>query len=175
MVTEERRWLTEIVLGKFIVAGYQGLVDVPAMPCEWRSFIVPGFIDGNVHFFPWPSWTYIEFLARYEGRFEEIIEESAQIALSYGVTTAFDSMGPVIPGLNVRDRINRGEIVGPRLFIAGNIVGFRAVFTTVESIKSASSAFQARINALFEMNVGPDLVWMSPEQFTTRCMNMPTW
>ena len=154
--------------GKFILAvGPKDSVDVPAHANVVNvegGFIVPGFIDGNVHFFPWPSWTYIEFLARYEGRFEEIIEEGAQIALSYGVTTAFDSMGPVIPGLNVRDRINRGEIVGPRLFIAGNIVGFRAVFTTVESIKSASSAFQARINALFEMNVGPDLVWMSPEQ-----------
>jgi imidazolonepropionase-like amidohydrolase len=128
------------------------------------KFIVPGLIDGNVHFFPWPSWSYIEFLARYEGRFEEIIEEGAQIALAHGVTTVFDSMGPIYPGINVRDRINRGEVEGPRMFIAGDIVGFRAVFTTVESIKSASKAFQARINAMFELNVGPDLVYMSPER-----------
>jgi len=128
------------------------------------KYIVPGLIDGNVHFFPWPSWTYIEFLARYEGKFEAIIEEGAQIALAHGVTTVFDSMGPVYPGINVRDRIESGEVEGSRMFIAGDIVGFRAVFTTVESIKSASSAFQARINEMFELNVGPDLVWKSPEQ-----------
>jgi len=127
-------------------------------------YIVPGLIDGNVHFFPWPSWTYIEFLARYEGEFESIIEEGAQIALASGVTTVFDSMGPVRPLINVRDRINRGEVEGSRMFIAGDIVGFRAVFTTVESIKSASTAFQARINEMFELNVGPELVWMSPDQ-----------
>ena len=116
-----------VTKGKFILSvGPKGSIDIPKnakiINVEGQH-IVPGFIDGNVHFFPWPSWTYIEFLARYEGRFEEIIEEGAQIALSYGVTTAFDSMGPVIPGLNVRDGINRGEILGPRLFIAGNIVG----------------------------------------------------
>ena len=28
------------------------------------KYSVPGIIDGNVHLIPWPSWTYIEFLAR---------------------------------------------------------------------------------------------------------------
>ena len=154
--------------GKRISAvGRAGRVSIPdgaQITDVSGKYIVPGLIDGNVHFFPWPSWSYIEFLARYEGRFEEIIEEGAQIALAHGVTTVFDSMGPIYPGINVRDRINRGEVEGPRMFIAGDIVGFRAVFTTVESIASASKAFQARINAMFELNVGPDLVYMSPER-----------
>ena len=158
IVTDGKRISAVGLAGRVSIPDGAQLTDVSG------KYIVPGFIDGNVHFFPWPSWTYIEFLARYEGRFEEIIEEGAQIALAHGVTTAFDSMGPVYPGLNVRDRINRGEVEGSRLFIAGDIVGFRAVFTTVESIKSASSAFQARINEMFELNVGPELVWMSPEQ-----------
>ena len=128
------------------------------------KYIVPGLMDANVHLVPWPSWTYIEFLARYENNFEGITAEAAQIALKHGFTTVFDSMGPAPPEMVVRDRINRGELPGARIFVAGDIVGFRAVFTTPESIASASKAFQSRINAQFEMNGGPDLAWMSPEQ-----------
>ena len=128
------------------------------------KYIVPGLMDANVHLVPWPSWTYIEFLARYENNFQGITAEAAQIALKHGFTTVFDSMGPAPPEMVVRDRINRGELPGARIFVAGDIVGFRAVFTTAESIASASKAFQARINAQFEMNGGPDLAWMTPEQ-----------
>jgi imidazolonepropionase-like amidohydrolase len=128
------------------------------------KYIVPGLMDANVHLVPWPSWTYIEFLARYENNFQAIAAEAAQIALKHGFTTVFDSMGPAIPEMAVRDRINRGELEGSRIFVAGDIVGFRAVFTTPESIASASKAFQARINAQFELNGGPDLAWMTPAQ-----------
>ncbi len=128
------------------------------------KYIVPGLMDANVHLVPWPSWTYIEFLARYENNFPGIAAEAAQIALKHGFTTVFDSMGPANPEMLVRDRINRGELEGARLFIAGDIVGFRAVFTTPEARASASKAFQARINAQFELNGGPDLAWMTPAQ-----------
>ena len=128
------------------------------------KYVVPGLMDGNVHLIPWPSWTYIEFLARYENNFDGIIEEASQIALKHGFTTVFDSMGPLRPLMRVRDRINRGELIGSRMFVAGDIVGFRAVFTTVESMKSATPAFQKRINDSFELNVGQDLPWKSPEE-----------
>jgi len=128
------------------------------------KYVLPGLMDGNVHLIPWPSWTYIEFLARYENNFDGIATEAAQIALKHGLTSLFDSMGPARPLMRVRDRINRGEIEGPRVFVAGNIVGFRAVFTTPEAIASASKAFQARINYQFELNGGPNLPWLTPEQ-----------
>jgi imidazolonepropionase-like amidohydrolase len=128
------------------------------------KYIVPGLMDANVHLVPWPSWEYIEFLARYENNFEGIIEEAAQVALKHGFTTVFDSMGPLRPLMHVRDRIAKGELEGSRMFVAGDIVGFRAVFTTPEAMKSASKAFQARINNLFEAGGGPELAWMTPEQ-----------
>lgn len=128
------------------------------------KYIVPGIMDANVHLFPWPSWTYIEFLARYEDNFEGIIQEGAELALKNGVTTVFDSMGPLRALMNVRDAINAGEVAGARLYVAGNIVGFRAVFTTVEAMAAASKAFQARINARFELNMGPDLAWKTPAE-----------
>ncbi len=128
------------------------------------KYIVPGLMDANVHLVPWPSWTYIEFLARYENNFQGIAVEAAQMALKHGFTSVFDSMGPALPEMAVRDRINRGELEGSRIFIAGDIVGFRAVFTTPEARASASKAFQSRINAQFELNGGPDLAWMTPDQ-----------
>jgi imidazolonepropionase-like amidohydrolase len=131
------------------------------------KYILPGLMDANVHLIPWPSWTYIEFMARYENNLDGIIEEGAQMALKHGFTTVFDTMGPLHPLMRVRDRINRGDIEGARMFVAGNIVGFRCVFTTMESMKSATKAFQDRMNALFELNVGPDLPWKTPEQIRT--------
>ena len=157
-----------VIKDKRIVAvGPKASVSVPTDAREFKlngKYILPGLMDGNVHLIPWPSWTYIEFLARYENNFEGLIEEAAQIALKHGFTTVFDSMGPLDPLMRVRDRINRGEIEGSRTYVAGDIVGFRAVFTTVEAIKSATPAFYQRINAMFEKNVGQDLPWKTPEQ-----------
>jgi imidazolonepropionase-like amidohydrolase len=152
---------------KITAIGAKGKVLIPQNARQvdlTGKFITPGLMDANVHLIPWPSWEYIEFLARYENNFEGIIEEADQIALKHGFTTVFDSMGPAIPLMHVRDRIQQGETEGSRLFIAGDIVGFRAVFTTPEAIKSASRAFQERINALFEAGGGPELGWMSPNE-----------
>jgi imidazolonepropionase-like amidohydrolase len=152
---------------KITAVGPAGAVSIP--PGARRvdvagKYIVPGLMDANVHLIPWPSWTYIEFLARYEHNFDAIIEEAAQIALKHGFTTVFDTMGPLHPLMRVRDRINRGEIEGARMFVTGDIVGFRCVFNTPETMKSASKAFQSRINALFELNVGQDLPWKTPAE-----------
>ena len=152
---------------RIVAVGTKSSVSVPADAHEIKlsgKYVLPGFMDGNVHLIPWPSWTYIEFLARYENNFEGIIEEAAQIALRHGFTTVFDSMGPLKPLMRVRDRINRGEVEGCRMYVAGDIVGFRAVFTTVESMKSSTPAFQKRINDMFELNVGQDLPWKTPAQ-----------
>lgn len=128
------------------------------------KFLLPGFIDGNVHLVPWPSWTYIEFLARYEDRMHEVAIEAAQIALAAGFTTVFDSMGPLDSLIEARSQIESGRVSGARMFVAGDIVGFRAVFTTVASMASASTAFQKRINDRFEAGAGPELSWMPPSQ-----------
>ena len=152
---------------RIMTVGPKSSASVPADAREIRlngKYIVPGLLDANVHLIPWPSWTYIEFLARYENHFDGLIEEAAQIALKHGFTTVFDSMGPLDPLMRVRDRINKGEIEGSRMYVAGDIVGFRAVFTTPEAIKSVTPAFYQRINSMFEKNVGQDLPWKTPAQ-----------
>jgi imidazolonepropionase-like amidohydrolase len=147
--------------------GARGSVGIPSgahVIDATGKFIIPGLMDANVHLVSHFNWSRIEFLARYEHRFEEVIEEGAQIALKHGLTTIFDTMGPLAPLLAVRDRINRGETIGSRMFVAGNIVGFRAVFTSTEAMTNATRTFQDRINALWEENMGPDLLVLSPDE-----------
>ena len=152
---------------RIVAAGPQREVPIPhraRVVSLAGRFLMPGLIDGNVHLVPWPTWSYIEFLARYEDRFDEVAVEGAQMALRAGITTVFDSMGPLDALIAARDRIDRGEVPGARMFVAGNIVGFRAVFTTSASMSAASQAFQRRINDRFEAGAGPDLPWKTPQQ-----------
>jgi len=128
------------------------------------KFIIPGMMDSNVHLVIQRT---VEFLARYENRLEDLIEEAAQIALKNGQTTVFDTWGPLQPLLNVRERINRGEIAGSRIFAAGNCIGMSGplgVDMNADGGKTASAAFVRRINAVWEENVGPDLAYMMPDQ-----------
>jgi len=157
-----------VVEGRKIAAvGPRGQVTIPAGARELNAagkFIVPGLMDANVHLVLGSS---IEFIVRYEGRYEDLIEEAAQVALKNGVTTVFDSWGPLQPLINVRDRINRGEIVGSRTFIAGNIVGFSGPFGrdfNVAAETTATKPLVRRINRIWEENTGPDLLWDTPDQ-----------
>jgi imidazolonepropionase-like amidohydrolase/cyclophilin family peptidyl-prolyl cis-trans isomerase len=156
--------------GHFVAAGRRADVTVPAGAREINAqgkFILPGLIDANVHLVLGSS---IEFIVRHEGQYEDLIEEAAQVALKNGLTTVFDSWGPLQPLLNVRDRIKRGETVGSRMYVAGNIVGFSGPFgrefnRNAES--TASKSLVSRINKVWEENVGPPLLYMSPEDVRT--------
>src|SRR5262249_29287529 len=128
------------------------------------KFITPGLIDTNVHLV---LMIVPEFYAKYEDRLEDVALQSAQVALKYGVTTARDSWGPLDALLAVRDRINKGQAVGTRMLVAGNIVGlggpFSVSFLGARGL-SAPEDLQKRINALWEINVGPRLLLMTPDE-----------
>lgn len=128
------------------------------------KFVIPGMMDANIHLFRDVS---IEFIARYEDRLELLIAEAAQIALKFGLTTVFDTWGPLQPLMNVRDRIEQNEIPGSRLFVAGNIVGLSGPFGRDFNTRAswvAPKRFVKRINAMFEENTGPQLSLLEPEQ-----------
>ena len=156
-----------VIRGKKIEhAGPRSAIQVPAgarIVDATGKFIIPGLMDANVHLI---LDTSIEFLARYEGRWEELIEEGAQIALKAGLTTVFDSWGPLQPLMKVRDRIARGDVEGARMFVAGNIVGFSGPFGrdfNVDAEPIVTKTFRQRINALWEMGAGEELLYMTPD------------
>src|SRR5262252_1019812 len=153
--------------GRIAAAGKRSAVTIPpdAKTIDAAGkFVIPGLMDANVHLVLGSS---IEFVVRYEGRYEDLIEEAAQVTLKNGVTTVFDSWGPLQPLLNVRDRIRRGETVGSRVFVAGNIVGLSGPFGrdfNRAAETTASKALVQRVNAVWEENVGPRLMYMTPDQ-----------
>jgi imidazolonepropionase-like amidohydrolase len=129
------------------------------------KFVIPGLMDANVHLFGLAAR--LAMLLRYEGRYEDIIIESAQIALKSGLTTVFDTYGPRRYLMAVRDRINAGEVRGSRFFCAGNIVGFDGPLSVDFHAKAAelvSPAFANRINSIWVENVGRHLMWLPPDR-----------
>jgi imidazolonepropionase-like amidohydrolase len=152
---------------KITAVGPRGRVTIPAGAREINAagkYVIPGLMDANVHLVLGSA---IEFIVRYEGRYEDLIEEAAQVTLKNGLTTVFDSWGPLQPLINVRERINKGTTIGSRTFVAGNIVGFSGPFgrdfnSAAET--TATKPLVRRINRIWEENTGPDLMWFTPEQ-----------
>ena len=130
-------------------------------------YLIPGLMDANVHLCAaiMPDLT-LEF----EGRYADLVVEAAQIALCSGVTTVFDTWGPLAPLVEVRDRIERGEIPGSRMFVAGNIIGFggplSSDFCAVGDMFGRDTV--RRINDQWEQGVGSDLLWLTPEDVRVR-------
>jgi imidazolonepropionase-like amidohydrolase len=127
------------------------------------KFITPGFIDTNVHLSMYNGG---ETMIRYEGKFAEIVEQAAQTVLKYGITTVRDSYGQLGPLIQVRDKIARGETVGPRMLVAGNIVGWGGPWSSTFSGGSRgfpSSLFEERMNDFITQGSGEELLEMEPD------------
>ncbi len=128
------------------------------------KYVIPGLMNANVHLFA--AFT-VDVILRHMGRYEDVIAESAQVALKVGLTTVFDTWGPRRALIKVRDSINAGEIPGSRIFCAGNILGFDGPFSADFLPKAAevtSPALAKRVNAIWAENVGRHLMWLTPEQ-----------
>lgn len=133
-------------------------------------YVIPGLINANVHLLD--AWTMmigtgvVEYLARFEGRLHEVIEEAAQLSLANGMTTVFDTYNARQPVLYARDRIASGKAVGARIFAAGNIVGMGGPFSADFSKQSravATKTFCDRLDAMFEVGVGRRLAALPPQ------------
>ncbi|MBN7814939.1 amidohydrolase family protein [Algoriphagus pacificus] len=111
---------------KIVAVGQQGSLEVPAgaevISTEGMS-VMPGLWDMHVHlminghsdYTHWDS-TYIDILD------PVIMPASAHQLLMAGVTSARDLGAPLEASINVRDRINRGEIPGPTIYVSGPFI-----------------------------------------------------
>lgn len=131
------------------------------------TFIVPGFVDTNVHLSLYGGMNdRYETLVRYYDRQPEIVLEAAQTQLSYGVTTVRDSYGMLRPLVAVRDRLASGGAIGPRILAAGNIVGWSGPYSISFSLTRPGglTLFQEQMNDEIAQGAGEELMGMTPTQ-----------
>jgi len=128
------------------------------------QYAIPGLIDTNVHLV---GTLFLDEFVRFEGRYEELIAEAAQVALKNGLTTVCDTWGPRQALIAVREKINAGTIPGSRILCAGNIIGLDGPFSEnffPKYLEVASSSFVQRVNSVYAETVGPELTWLPPDE-----------
>ena len=130
------------------------------------KYLLPGFIDSNVHASVYGNSKRRETAVKYADRNHELVEEFAQRQLKHGVTTIRDSYGSLLPLMQVRDAIARGEIIGSRMLVAGNIVGWGGPFSLTFSLMEESdlTLFQEQWNDLIAQGAGEELMDMGPDE-----------
>jgi len=117
-----------LVEGNTIVqAGPASEVTIPAdasvVETSGRTML-PGLIEthghlivlGHGNYATWFTW-----INSHGGRqmLMKVMETSAKQLLMAGVTTEVDLGAPLADSLAIRDRIRKGEVVGPRVFVSG--------------------------------------------------------
>src|SRR5262245_52497331 len=135
-------------------------------------WIAPGFIDTNVHLSLYGGQNErYETMVRYQPREPEIVLEAAQIDLSHGITTVRDSYGALLPLVEVRDRIERGEKIGSRILAAGNILGWSGPYSfSFSRVTGQLTLFQEQMNDYIAQGGGEELMAMPPDELR-RAMN----
>ena len=146
--------------------------DVPAdaRVIDGRGkFVTPGFVDTNVHHSIPGGRGWNETYARYWERHADVVLQGMQLQLKYGVTTVRDSYGALLPGIETRDAIKRGEEVGPRMYVAGNIVGWGGPYSMTFSVlpESELTLFEEQVNDFITQGSGEEWMHMTPEELRT--------
>ncbi|WP_373495769.1 amidohydrolase family protein [Aquiflexum sp.] len=106
--------------------GQVGTLQVPqgaeVISTEGMS-VMPGLWDMHVHLMINGHSNYTHWDSTYIGIFESVImPSSAHQLLLAGVTSARDLGAPLQASINVRDKINRGEIPGPTIYVSGPFI-----------------------------------------------------
>jgi imidazolonepropionase-like amidohydrolase len=139
-----------------------GTVDslpVPAgaevIDCRGMS-VLPGLWDNHVHTMLLGHSDYTHWDATYQPRLEkEIMPAAAHQLLNAGVTSAVDLGAPLEASINVRNRIAKGEIPGPTLYVSGPFIQ-HAPYPGTESfrwgVKGADDA-RAKVKQLADAGV----------------------
>jgi imidazolonepropionase-like amidohydrolase len=137
--------------------GQQGQVVIPAaaeiISTEGMT-IIPGLWDMHVHLYINGHSDYPHWDKKYLKSAKDIImPASAHQLLMAGITSARDLGGPLEASISVRDRINKGELPGPTMYMAGPFIqhapypGTEAFRWGVNGVADAKSKIQQLVKA----------------------------
>jgi len=113
--------------GKIAAAGPASEVKIPAdatiVDTSGRTML-PGLIEAHGHLVALGHGSYdtwFPWIAAHGGdaMLMRVMETAARQLLMAGVTTTVDLGAPLQPSLTIRDRINKGEVIGTRVLVGG--------------------------------------------------------
>ena len=109
-----------------IKVGHQGNTEIPKdakiISTEGMS-VMPGLWDMHVHLMINGHSNYTHWDTAYVDRLNDaVMPASAHQLLLAGVTSARDLGAPLQESIEIRDRINRGEIPGPTMYMSGPFI-----------------------------------------------------
>ena len=153
-----------LIAGNRIVAvGTRSQIAVPAgIPTiDTRGMsVLPGMADMHVHLMILGHGDYEHWDTAYRSRFRaEIMPAAAKQLLTSGVTFARELGGPLEDLLEIRRRIEVGEIPGPRLFISGPFIQHKPYSEYEKEFRwGVTGAADARAKVQKIVDAGVDLV-----------------
>ncbi|MCU0402701.1 MAG: amidohydrolase family protein [Algoriphagus sp.] len=152
-----------IVEGERIKAvGQVGSLAIPAgaeiISTEGMS-VLPGLWDMHVHLMLNGHSDYTHWDSTYIDVFESVImPSSAHQLLMAGVTSARDLGAPLEASINVRNRINKGEIPGPTIYVSGPFIQ-KAPYPNTEAFRwGVNGAADAREKVKKLIDAGVDVI-----------------
>ncbi|WP_033294158.1 amidohydrolase family protein [Amycolatopsis jejuensis] len=153
--------------GRVVSAGTEPAPQNAEMVDVTGKFVIPGLLDANVHLALAP----FEEMVKNVECYHEMALEAAKVTLRGGVTTVFDTYGPLEPLVQARDAIDSGDAVGSRIFAAGNIIGFAGPLSPdffADGSKVVNKETLERINRIWDAGVGSDLLYLSMNDLRKR-------
>lgn len=152
-----------IVEGERIKAiGQVGSLEIPTgaeiISTEGMS-VLPGLWDMHVHLMLNGHSDYTHWDSTYIDVFESVImPSSAHQLLMAGVTSARDLGAPLEASINVRERIKRGEIPGPTIYVSGPFIQ-KAPYPGTEAFRwGVNGAADARAKVKKLIDAGVDVI-----------------
>jgi len=153
-----------LIAGDRIVA-VGSRADVPVHPgtpvIDTRGMsVLPGLDDMHVHLMILGHGDYEHWDKTYRSRFaSEIMPAAARQLLTSGITFARDLGAPLDDILQVKRRIEKGEIPGPRLFVSGPFIQHASYSDYEKEFRwGVSGAADARAKVQKVVDAGVDLI-----------------
>jgi imidazolonepropionase-like amidohydrolase len=153
-----------LVAGNRIVAvGTRSEVAVPpgttVIDTEGMS-VLPGLMDMHVHLMLLGHADYEHWDKTYIQRFRtEIMPAAAKQLLLAGITTARDLGAPLEDSIDVKRRIESGQIPGPRLYVSGPFIQKKAYFDYETTFRwGVDGAEDARAKVQKLVDAGVDVI-----------------
>jgi imidazolonepropionase-like amidohydrolase len=142
--------------------GQVGTLSIPngaeVISTEGMS-VLPGLWDMHVHLMLNGHSNYTHWDSTYIDIFESVImPSSAHQLLMAGVTSARELGAPLEASINVRDRINKGEIPGPTVYVSGPFIQKKPYPRTEEFRWGVNGVQDAKNKVKILVDAGVDVI-----------------